>query len=74
VHVDHHPAVDVYEFVRAKLELAWLSHLLTHPVNGLKNYAEMRQTLTTEKGAIKVFVNMVTITGYRKYHRLFVTP
>jgi hypothetical protein len=27
--------------------------------NGLENYAEMIQTLTTEKSAIKVFVNVV---------------
>jgi threonine dehydrogenase-like Zn-dependent dehydrogenase len=49
----------VYDFARAELEFpGWLSKLLTHPVNGLENYAEMMQTLTTEKGAIKVFVNV----------------
>jgi glucose 1-dehydrogenase len=32
--------------------------LLTHPVTGLENYQEMMQTLTTERSAIKVFVNV----------------
>jgi len=50
----------VYDCARAELEFpGWLSKLLTHPVNGLENYAEMIQTLTTEKSAIKVFVNVV---------------
>jgi threonine dehydrogenase-like Zn-dependent dehydrogenase len=49
----------VYDFARAELEFpGWLSKLLTHPVNGLENYAEMMQALTTEKDAIKVFVNV----------------
>lgn len=49
----------VYDFARAELEFpGWLSQLLTHPVNGLENHDEMMQTLTTEKGAIKVYVNV----------------
>lgn len=49
----------VYDFARAELEFpGWLSKLLTHPVNGLENYQEMMSTLTTEKNAIKVFVNV----------------
>ncbi|OQW33404.1 MAG: glucose dehydrogenase [Nitrospira sp. SG-bin1] len=49
----------VYDFARAELEFpGWLSQLLTHPVNGLENYAEMMQKLTMEKAAIKVFVNV----------------
>jgi threonine dehydrogenase-like Zn-dependent dehydrogenase len=49
----------VYDFARAELEFpGWLSKLLTHPVNGLDNYAEMMQKLTAEKSAIKVFVNI----------------
>lgn len=49
----------VYDFARAELEYpGWLSQLLTHPVNGLENYQEMMSTLTTEKGAIKVYVNV----------------
>ena len=50
----------VYDFARAELEFPGrLSKLLTHPVNGLESCAEMMQTLTMEKNAIKVFVNVV---------------
>ena len=49
----------VYDFARAELEFpGWLSQLLTHPVTGLENYQEMMSTLTMEKNAIKVFVNV----------------
>ncbi len=33
----------------------WLDRLLTHPVKGLENVEELFRTLTTTKGAIKVF-------------------
>ena len=33
----------------------WLERLLTHPVKGLENYAELFEKLTKAKGAIKVF-------------------
>ncbi len=33
----------------------WLARLLTHPVNGLENYKELFETLTSAKGAIKVY-------------------
>ena len=33
----------------------WLSKLLTDPVKGLDNYAELFNKLTSSKGAIKVF-------------------
>jgi len=33
----------------------WLARLLTHPVKGLDNYRELIDTLTTAKGAIKVY-------------------
>jgi threonine dehydrogenase-like Zn-dependent dehydrogenase len=33
----------------------WLSRFLTHPVQGLDNYQEMVQLITTEKNAIKVY-------------------
>jgi threonine dehydrogenase-like Zn-dependent dehydrogenase len=33
----------------------WLAQLLTHPVRGLDNYRELIDTLTTAKGAIKVY-------------------
>jgi threonine dehydrogenase-like Zn-dependent dehydrogenase len=40
----------------AELEYpGWLAKLLTHPVKGLENYATLMETLTTAKGAIKVF-------------------
>ena len=51
------------DFERAVLDLsaaelsfpAWLEKLLTHPVKGLENYAELIEKLTSTKGAIKVF-------------------
>ncbi len=51
------------DFERAVLDLSeaelsypgWLAKLLTHPVKGLANYAELIETLTMAKGAIKVF-------------------
>ena len=49
----------VYDFARAELESpGWLTKLLTHPVTVLENYQKMMQTLTTEGGAIKVYVNV----------------
>ncbi len=49
----------VYDFARAELEYpGWLSKLLTHPVDGLENYADMMRVLTQDKSAIKVFVNV----------------
>ncbi|MGH9313957.1 MAG: glucose 1-dehydrogenase [Vicinamibacterales bacterium] len=33
----------------------WFARLLTHPVRGLENYRELIDTLTTAKGAIKVY-------------------
>ena len=50
----------VYDLSRAELEFpGWLSKFLTHPVDGLDNYRDMMRLLTQEKGAIKVFVNVV---------------
>ncbi len=50
----------VYDLSRAELEFpGWLSKFLTHPVEGLDNYQDMMRMLTQEKGAIKVFVNVV---------------
>ena len=39
----------------------WLSKLLTHPVKGLENYEQMMQTLTTVRGAIKVYVEVAPL-------------
>ncbi len=33
----------------------WLAQLLTHPVKGLENYAELFEKLTSAKGAIKIY-------------------
>lgn len=49
----------VYDLCRAELEFpGWLSKLLTHPVMGLGQYGAMMQLLTTEKNAIKVYVDV----------------
>jgi threonine dehydrogenase-like Zn-dependent dehydrogenase len=39
----------------------WLGRLLTHPVRGLENFRELFETLTTAKGAIKVFCDVAGI-------------
>ncbi len=36
----------------------WLDRLLTHPVRGLENYEKLFETLTTARGAIKVFCDV----------------
>ncbi len=44
------------DMAQAVLEYGdWLSRLLTHPVSGLENYAQLLDTLTNANGAIKVF-------------------
>ncbi len=44
------------DMAQAVLEYGdWLSRLLTHPVNGLENHAELFEVLTSANGAIKVF-------------------
>ncbi len=46
----------VGDMSQAELEYpGWLARLLTHPVKGLENYAELFEKLTSAKGAIKVF-------------------
>jgi len=39
----------------------WLGRLLSHPVKGLENYRELLDTLTTAKGAIKVFCEVADL-------------
>lgn len=39
----------------------WLKRLLTHPVKGLERYAELFETLTTARGAIKVFCEVTAL-------------
>ena len=49
----------VKDLSQAKLEYGdWLDKLLTHPVKGLENYAELFEKLTNAKGAIKVFCEL----------------
>jgi glucose 1-dehydrogenase len=38
----------------------WLARLLTHPVKGLENYRQLIETLTTARGAIKVFCEVAS--------------
>jgi glucose 1-dehydrogenase len=46
----------VRDMSQAVLEYGdWLSRLLTHPVSGLENHAQLFELLTSAKGAIKVF-------------------
>jgi glucose 1-dehydrogenase len=46
----------VQDMALAEAEYAgWLGQLLTHPVHGLENYAQLLDTLTSAKDAIKVY-------------------
>ena len=46
----------VKDMSQAALEYGdWLSRLLTHPINGLENHKQLIDTLSSAKGAIKVF-------------------
>ncbi len=46
----------VRDMAQAEAEYAgWLARLLTHPVKGLENYRALLDTLTTARGAIKIF-------------------
>jgi len=38
-----------------------LARILTNPVDGLDNYAEMMRLLVEEKSALKVYVNVAEI-------------
>jgi hypothetical protein len=39
----------------------WLNRLLTHPIQGLKRYAQLYETLTTSRGAIKVYCQVAEV-------------
>ena len=39
----------------------WLGQLLTHPVHGLENYAQLLNTLTSAKDAIKVYCEVAPL-------------
>ncbi len=52
------------DFARAELTWpGWLAKLLTHPVSGLENYRTLIDTLTTAKGAIKVYCEVAPLPG-----------
>ena len=52
----------VRDMAQAEAEYAgWLERLLTHPVKGLENYRDLFDTLTTAKGAIKVFCEVADV-------------
>jgi glucose 1-dehydrogenase len=51
----------VQDMALAESEYAgWLGQLLTHPVRGLENYAQLIETLTTAKDAIKVYCEVAS--------------
>lgn len=57
-----HFELGVRDLAQAEAEYAgWLGRLLTHPVRGLERYAELFETLTTAKGAIKVFCEVAPL-------------
>ena len=48
--------VGVRDMAQAEAQYpGWLARLLTHPVQGLENYRELLDMLTTARGAIKVY-------------------
>ena len=52
----------VRDMAQAEAEYGgWLGRLLTHPVKGLENYRDLLDTLTTAKGAIKVFCEVADL-------------
>jgi len=52
----------VQDLAQAELVYSgWLCKLLTHPIRGLENYAELIKTLTEAKGAIKVFCEVAPL-------------
>jgi glucose 1-dehydrogenase len=52
--------IGVRDMAQAEAEYpGWLKRLLTHPVKGLENYLELLEKLTTAKGVIKVFCEVV---------------
>ncbi|HSF04167.1 MAG TPA: glucose 1-dehydrogenase [Methylomirabilota bacterium] len=52
----------VRDMAQAEAEYAgWLGRLLTHPVKGLESYRELLDTLTTARGAIKVYCEVADL-------------
>ncbi len=53
--------IGVKDLAQAEAEYpGWLDRLLTHPVAGLENYRQLIDTLTTAKGAIKVYCEIAS--------------
>ncbi len=49
----------VRDMAQAEAEYrGWLARLLTHPVRGLENYAQIFELLATARGAIKIFCEL----------------
>ena len=58
----HHFELGVSDLAQAEAERSgWLKNLLTHPVPGLENYAQLFDKLTTARGAIKVFCEVAEL-------------
>jgi len=52
----------VRDMAQAEAEYpGWLGRLLTHPVRGLESFRQLFETLTTAKGAIKVFCQVADL-------------
>jgi glucose 1-dehydrogenase len=60
----------VQDMALAEAEYAgWLGQLLTHRVRGLENYAELLQTLTGAKDAIKVYCEVAPLDAPAPLHQ-----
>ncbi len=54
----------VKDLATAELQYpGWLRKLLTHPIRGLENFQQMIETLTSTKGAIKVYCEVAAAGG-----------
>jgi threonine dehydrogenase-like Zn-dependent dehydrogenase len=50
------------DLAQAELEYAgWLARLLTHPIQGLENYTQLIETLTTGRGVIKAYCEVASL-------------
>jgi glucose 1-dehydrogenase len=57
-----HFEMGVADLAQAEAEYpGWLKRLLTHPVRGLENYAELFRHLASQTGAIKVFCEVAEL-------------
>jgi threonine dehydrogenase-like Zn-dependent dehydrogenase len=57
-----HFEMGVRDFAQCEAQFpGWLGQMLTHPVHGLENYAELLDKLTNARDAIKVFCNVASL-------------